>query len=590
MAETPARRRLAAILAADVVGYSRLMERDEAGTLAALKARRRDVVDPLVAKHHGRIFKTVGDGVLVEFASAVDAVQCAVGLQQGMAAASSGQPEDGRLVLRIGINLGDVMVEDDDLYGDGVNIAARLEGLAEPGGILLSGTAYEHIRNKIAVAFDDLGAQTLKNIAEPVRVYRVAGVSTSTTAAPRTATTKPSIAVLPFTNMSGDPEQEYFSDGITEDIITELSRFRSLLVLARHSSFAFKGRAMDITEIARKLGARYVIEGSVRRAGNRIRVTAQLIEAATGNHLWAERYDREMQDLFAIQDELARAVAATVGDRIGAAGRARAVALSPNALEAYDLLLRAKALHLKFTKSDNEQARLLARRAIEIDPTNAQAHAYYANACVNAYLAYWADDLDRHRAEALEHAKRAVILDDTNNDAHWVLGLIHNSRREYEEARFHIERALENNPNDTEARGVYAIYLNSIGNPEAALEQFELIRRLNPFELSWFPLIKGWVYFNARRYEDAIASLKQLPEPVNDARAVLAASYAHAGRSAEAKAMLEEFLRVAEHDMAVFPGRRLGDWEEFWRGMAWYKREADHQHLMDGLRKAGLPD
>jgi tetratricopeptide (TPR) repeat protein len=209
---------------------------------------------------------------------------------------------------------------------------------------------------------------------------------------------------------------------------------------------------------------------------------------------------------------------------------------------------------------------------------------------LNICLAYWGDDLDRYRAEALEYAKRAVVLDDTDNSARWILGMIHNSRREYEEARFHIERALENNPNDTEARGVYAIFLNSIGQPEAALEQFELIRRLNPFELSWFPLIKGWVYFNARRYEDAIASLKQLPQPVNDARAVLAASYAYAGRLSEAKAMLDEFLRVAEHDMAAFPGRRLKDWDRFCRGVAWYKREGDHQHLMDGLRKAGLPD
>jgi adenylate cyclase len=264
--------------------------------------------------------------------------------------------------------------------------------------------------------------------------------------------------------------------------------------------------------------------------------------------------------------------------------------LRPNALKAHDLLLRAKALHLKFTKHDNEQARLLARRAIEIDPTNAQAHAYYANACINIALGYWADDIDRYRNEALEFAKRAVTLDDADNSARWILGLVLNARREYDEARFHVERALENNPNDTEARAVYAIYLNSIGEPEAALEQFELIRRLNPFDLSWFPLIRGWVYFTARRYEDAIAALKQLPDPVNEARAVLAASYAHAGRLPEAKAMLEEFLRVAEHDMAIFPGRRLRDWEAFWRGMAWYKRETDHEHLMEGLRKAGLPD
>jgi len=590
MAEEPPKRRLAAILAADVAGYSRLMGEDEAGTLSALKARRKEILQPVVSKHHGRIVKLMGDGVLVEFASAVNAVVCAVELQGAMAAANKDLPEDRQISLRVGINLGDVMVEDGDLYGDGVNIAARLEALAEPGCVFVSSKVRDEVVGKLGIGFEDLGPQSLKNIAEPVRAYRVSGVPAVAVAAPKNATDKPSIAVLPFTNMSGDPEQEYFSDGITEDIITELSRFRSLLVLARHSSFAFKGRAVDVTEIGRKLGARYVIEGSVRKAGNRIRITAQLVEAATGSHLWAERYDRNLLDLFTLQDELARAVAATVGARIEAAGRARAAALSPNALQAYDLLLRAKALHLKFTKNDNEQARLLAQRAIEIDPTNAQAHAYYANACLNIYLAYWAPDLDRFRAEALEFAKRAVTLDDGDNSARWILGLVHNSRSEYEEARFHIERALENNPNDTEARGVFAILLNSIGQPEAALEQFELIRRLNPFELSWFPLIKGWVYFNARRYDDAIASLKQLPEPVNDARAVLAASYAHAGRSPEAKAMLNEFLRVAEDDMAVIPGRRLEDWGTFFRGMCWYQRQADHDHLMEGLRKAGWPE
>src|SRR4029079_11195656 len=308
MVEERTQRRLAAILAADVVGFSRLMEADESGTMAALKVRRKDVLDPLVAQYQGRIFKTIGDGVLIEFASAVNAVQCAAELQQGMAVSNSGKPEDRHIVLRIGVNLGDVLVEGVDLYGDGVNIAARLETIAEPGGILVSSTAHEHVGTKVKVGFKDMGLQALKNIAQPVRAYRVTGTPTIEVAAPKSVSDKPSIAVLPFVNMSGDPEQEYFSDGLTEDIITELSRFKKLLVIARNSSFTFKGQAVDVKEIGRKLGARYVVEGSVRRAGNRIRISAQLLESATGNHLWAERYDREMEDIFAVQDELVRAI------------------------------------------------------------------------------------------------------------------------------------------------------------------------------------------------------------------------------------------------------------------------------------------
>jgi len=312
MAEERVQRRLAAILAADVVGYSRLMEQDEEGTLAALKGRRREVLEPLAAHHQGRVFKVTGDGVLVEFASAVNAVQCAVDLQQAMAAANGDQPDDRHIVLRIGINLGDVMVEGSDLYGDGVNIAARLEAIAEPGGILVSGTAHEHIKNKIKVGFDDLGSQTLKNIAEPVRAYRVTGTPAVTVAASKPATDKPSIAVLPFTNMSGDPDQQYFSDGITEDIITELSRFHGLFVIARNSSFQYRDKAVDVRLVARELGVQYLVEGSVRRMANRIRITAQLIDARTGSHMWSERFDCSISELFEVQDEVARTIVATL--------------------------------------------------------------------------------------------------------------------------------------------------------------------------------------------------------------------------------------------------------------------------------------
>ncbi|HEX6093330.1 MAG TPA: adenylate/guanylate cyclase domain-containing protein, partial [Dongiaceae bacterium] len=291
MAGERVQRRLAAILAADVVGFSRLMEADEAGTLAALKARRKDVLEPLVARHEGRVFKVTGDGVLVEFASAVNAVQCAIDLQQAFGDANGDLPEERRIVLRLGVNLGDVMVEGGDLYGDGINIAARLQALADPGGILVSATAHDHVKNKLKAGFDDLGPQALKNLAEPVRAFRVAGISAMAAAPAKAPANKPSIAVLPFTNMSGDPEQQYFSDGITEDVITELSRFRSLFVIARNSSFQFRDKAVDIRRVARELGVQFVVEGSIRKLGGNLRITAQLIDAATGNHLWAERFD-----------------------------------------------------------------------------------------------------------------------------------------------------------------------------------------------------------------------------------------------------------------------------------------------------------
>jgi adenylate cyclase len=348
MAEERARRRLAAILAADVVGYSRLAAADEAGTLAVLKARRRDVLVPLVARHRGRIFKIAGDGVLIEFGSAVDAVQCAVDLQQGMAAANDGQPDERHIVLRIGINLGDVMVEGSDLYGDGVNIAARLESLADPGGICLSAMIHQNVKTKLNLSFEDIGEQRLKNIAEPVRTFRIHLGSTAAAAVPRAAGAlplpdKPSIAVLPFTNMSGEPEQEHFSDGISEDIITALSKLSKLFVVARNSTFTYKGRPIDVKQVGREQGVRYVLEGSVRRGGNRLRITAQLIDAVSGHHLWAQRYDRPMQDVFELQDEITREVASALQVELTEGERARLWASGTKNLEAWETAIQIRS-------------------------------------------------------------------------------------------------------------------------------------------------------------------------------------------------------------------------------------------------------
>lgn len=589
MAEERVQRRLAAILAADVVGYSQLMEVDEAGTLAILKLRRRDVLDPLVAKYQGRLFKTTGDGVLVEFGSAVNAVQCAVDLQRGMAEANAGQPDDRHIILRIGVNLGDVMAEGGDLYGDGVNIAARLEASAEPGGVMVSGTAFDHVKNKVKVGFDDLGTQALKNIAEPVRVYRVVGTPVVAPATTKAATGRPSIAVLPFNNMSGDSEQQYFSDGMTEDIITEISQFHDLLVIARNSSFQYRDKMADVKRIGRELGAQFVVEGSVRKVGSRVRITAQLIDAGTGNHLWADRYDRDLADVFALQEELAHAVAATVGGRVQAAARGRATHLNPAGLTAYDLVLRATALKLKNTKSDTLQARALAQRAIEIDPTNARAHAFYAAINFNIWMAHWMAERESLFKDIYRHAEHAVALDDSDSIVLCMLGFVKVFAREYEEARTHLERALASNPNDTEARLYYAVYLIATGQADAAIDQLDLAKRQNPFDLSWAPWVRGIAYFSARRYGEAIAVLNQIPEPINEIRGWLTACYAQVGRLTEAKASLDDFLRIARHDMVVYPGDRLEDWESYWHAAMEYRDQRDFDHLFEALHKAGLP-
>jgi TolB-like protein len=461
VAEERAQRRLAAILAADVVGYSRLMEADEAGTLAALKTRRKQVLQPLVASHHGRVFKITGDGVLVEFSSAVNAVQCAVDLQRAMAIANGDQPKDLHIVLRIGVNLGDVMVEGSDLYGEGVNIAARLEAIAEPGGILISGTAHDHVGTKVKVSFEELSAQTLKNIAQPVRLYRVTGTPAVIATATNPASDKPSIAVLPFTNMSGDPEQEYFSDGLTEDIITELSRFRNLLVVARNSSFTFKGQAVDVKEIGRKLGAGYVVEGSVRRAGNRIRITAQLLESATGNHLWAERYDRELEDIFAVQDELVRAISGVIPGQLDRYAVENLRRKPPDNLTAYDSELRGRWALTHWNEGLSVALEWFEKSA-KADPNYALAQAGIA--LVYAYqIPAQGLSPESTITRAREYARRATLLDDRNPTVQAYAALAYSFSCEHELSRRHAERAVALNPNDSYALFVKAVVLTYSG-------------------------------------------------------------------------------------------------------------------------------
>ena len=401
---------------------------------------------------------------------------------------------------------------------------------------------------------------------------------------------KPSIAVLPFENLSNDPEQQYFSDGITEDIITELSRFRSLFVIAYQSSFAFKGRPVRIQDVGRELGVAYVVEGSVRRAADRVRISAQLVDAATGNHLWAERYDRDALDIFAVQDEVARAVASTVSGRVEVAGRDRIERLSPTALRAYDLVLQAKSLTLKYNRADTQRALACAERAMQLDPGSGAAHAYAAWCHFYNYMAFWTADPAHSLAKAHEVAQRAVVLDESESFAHTMLGSVQWFRRDFDQARTEYLEGIERNPNDFLSRRFYGMFLAAVGEPDAGIEQIDLGKRLNPFDTKWVPWDKGIALFTARRYDEAITALKQVRNPINEVRAWLAASYAQAGRLDEAKAALDEFMRVAQSDMAVIPGRTLKDWEPYWHAMFEYRDQRDFDHLYEALRRAGMPD
>jgi len=544
MAEKRAQRRLAAILAADVVGYSRLMEQDEAGTLAALKARRNDILVPVVAQHNGRVVKVMGDGVLVEFGSAVDAVQCAVELQKAFAGANEGVAEAQRIILRIGINIGDVIVEGQDIYGDGVNVAARLEAMAEPGGILVSATVYDHVSGKLELAFENFGEHTFKNIAKPVRVYRAGtGGNNNPTALPLgTTQEKPSIAVLPFVNMSGDPEQEYFSDGITEDIITELSRFRQLLVIARNSSFVFKGKPVDVGEIGRKLGVQYLVEGSIRKSGDRIRITAQLINTIDGTHVWADRYDKELKDLFSVQDEVTHTVAATLIGRIEADTRGLIKRKPTDDLNAYDYYLRGVEHHQKFTSEDMKLARSYLENAIALDPEFSMPYPWLALVHLNSwYETRQKADLDA----AFALARRSIALDPAESGGYAVLGMCYMNNRQFDRAEAHLIQATNLNPNNSYHPATLCDLYARLGRPTEALECSDRAIRLNPLHPDWYNVLRAEAYYVAHRYSEAVSALNKTTGNSSNApwqRIVAAACCAMAGMSGEAKSRVVEVL------------------------------------------------
>jgi adenylate cyclase len=585
-------RKLTAIFAADVEGYSRLMNIDEVATLRTLAAHR-VLMDGMIARHRGRIVSTAGDSVLAEFASVVDAVQCAVEVQEALAEANAKEPNDRQMHFRIGVNIGDVLVKDGNIFGDGVNVAARLEAFAEPGGICVSGTVRDHVRNKLPVAFADVGERALKNIAASVRVYRIdRSAATPIHVTPSLALPdKPSIAVLPFTNMSGDPDQEYFADGIAEDIITALSRLRWLFVIARNSTFTYKGRPVEMKQIGRELGVRYVLEGSVRKSSNRVRITAQLIDAETGAHVWAERYDRPLEDIFAVQDEITDTIVATIEPEISASERDRARRKPPEHLGAWELYQRGMWHLLRRNTDELPSSQTCFRDAIALDPNFATPHA----ALAVSFFFYLTHGLTNEpaatRSDLYEEASKAVALDPRDALGHSALGLGFMERGELAKAISEHQVALSLNPNSAFGCYAFGFTLQRSGQFNDAVGQFSTALRLSPRDpAAWSYLtLKASSLYQLSRYEETIEFARDATRyPVVDLvwpYVHLSAALGQLNRDDEALAAVAELCR--RRPGLTISGFRLWPYYRHHRSQ---KLEQNLEHTIDGLRKAGLPE
>jgi TolB-like protein/class 3 adenylate cyclase/Flp pilus assembly protein TadD len=634
-------RRLAAIMAVDVVGYSWLIGVDEADTLARVKAHRKELSEPSIAEHHGRVVKLTGDGALVEFASAVDAVECAVALQAGMAGREAAEPEARRIRYRIGINIGDIVLEDGDIFGDGVNVAARLEGLAAPGGICIARNVYNQVKSKLDLAFEPMGEHKVKNIAEPITVYRVlprAGARPNTrpaalastlhgrppaaiaaavmllaaavagtwyafwrpAAAPPAAVAeaagsggpqakpalplpdKPSIAVLPFENLSGDPRQERLADGITEDIITDLSRFRELFVIARNSTFVYKGKPTDVRRIARELGVQFVLEGSLQTDGDQVRITAQLIDATTGNHVWSERYGRPLDDIFALQDKVTQQIVGTLGGywgRLAEAGREAARRKPPESLQAYDYYLLGIEHKHRFTLEDNKKAQELLNKAIALDPTFSRAYAALAFTYVAEIDNGWSESREQTMANWLDAAQSAVALDRSDGEAHAALAFYFMYSGDSDKAGAEIAQALSFNTNSADVLAQSAYILPWAGKPEQAMENAERAVRLNPHAPNWYDGALYVAYFHGRQFEKAVPILKKTTLEDLWFYVFRSLIYAQLGLGADTAAAIAELLR---QDPDYSAERWLSD-------TGTYARETELSLFLDGVKKAGLP-
>ena len=589
MATIRAERRLTVIMAADIVGYSRLMEMDEAATLATIRALRAEVINPLVAVHDGRVVKLMGDGALFEFHSVVDAVACAAAMQEGIAAHQARASLERRIVFRIGINLGDVVIDQGDLLGEGVNVAARLEQLCAPGGVLIAGTAYDHLQGKLDLSFDFIGEQALKNMARPVRTYclRADGAETPMKSPhpPPSLPDKPSIAVLPFQNMSGDPEQDYFADGMVEDITTALSRIRWLFVIARNSSFTYKGRAVDVKQVGRELGVRYVLEGSVRKAGNRVRITGQLIEASSAAHLWADRFDGELADVFDLQDRVTASVVGAIAPRLEQAEIERAQRKPTESLDAYDYFLRGMAAFYQFSLTNNKEALALFLRATELDPNFASAYGMAARCYLQRKGFGWVADRELETSEAERLARRAAALgrDDAVALANSGMTLV-TVTGDLDEGPALIERSLSLNPNLAWVWHFSAFSKAYLGEPGAAIEHAHRAMRFSPQDPQMFALrtAAALADFVAGRTEEALAGAEAaLREQPNFfvGTCVAAAAGGLAGKLGPAQKAMAR-LRQLNPDLRISNLRDLLP----------FKRPEDFARWSEGLRKAGLPD
>jgi adenylate cyclase len=584
-------RRLAAILLTDVVGYSRLIGIDEEGTIARQKAHQETIINPEISARGGRIVKTTGDGLLVEFPSVVDAVKCAVVVQQAVARSEVVNPENGRIQYRMGINLGDIVIDGDDILGDGVNVAARLERLARPGGICISGTVHEQVAGKLNAVFEDAGEQTVKNVLRPIRVWHWQTNQTlrspSEISQPPPLPDKPSIAVLPFGNLSGDPEQEFFADGIAEDVITALSRFRSLFVIARNSSFTYKGSAVDIIRVGRELGVRYVVEGSVRKAGNRVRITAQLIDASNGSHLWADRFDGSLDDIFDLQDQITEQIVIAVEPEIQVQERERARRKPPGSLDAWEYMQRGLSHFYRINNADRSAAISLLDQAIGLDPDFAVAHSYLAYTLWATRSVTFGEPEETAKALALArtHAEKAVSLDPNEPMAHFALGRMYIFGGEAEIGIAEMQTAIAINPNFAQGHfGLGYGWYYGAGQAERALPHLDTALRLSPRNpLRWTILItKGSALRFLGRHDEAIVHCRQacqLPDSGFLPHMHLAAALAEAGQKGEARVEVEKATRVQ-------PALRVGFMRDHYLG----QRENILESLLESLRKAGVTE
>lgn len=586
MNEVPAiKRRLSAILAADIAGYSRLMGQDEPATVRDLKSHQA-VILPLVGSFGGRIIDTAGDGILAEFPSVIGATQCAVEIQNVIAERNEGVPENRRMLFRIGINLGDIIHDDIRIYGDGINVAARLESLAAPGGVLVSQAVHDQVRDRLDLDFEYLGERELKNIARPVHVYRLLKPSESkTTPVPGPfleLPDKPSIAVLPFLNMSGDPEQEYFADGIVEDILTGLSRLKWLFVIARNSSFSYKDRNVDVRQIGRELGVRYVLEGSVRRSGNQLRVTGQLIEAESGNHIWAERYDRTLDDIFAIQDEITENVIGCIQPEVYAAEHFRLKRKPTQSLDAWESFVHGMFLYSQHSDASTKNALNMLDRAIKYDPCYAQANGLRA-VCLSWRAFQGWEDRDTAFAKAVESADHAVSCDPGDSWAHLAHGFIAVANRQNSEAIAAFSRAIDANPNFAYAHGLLGAAHAFGGRPDQAIESIDHGVRLSPRDIfgDEYELYYAFAHFQAGRYGEAASAshraIQQRPEhPVLYIMA--ASSHGLAGEIDKAKSAIMHLTNLVPNISATVIEETF-----------FYCQQEDRSRLAKGLRAGGLP-